>query len=335
MSHVAIIGAGLIGSALALRLVDLGARVTLVDAGGPRASDASFGWINAAPGNAGEYLALRVAAMAAWRRWDGCAATCARWTGALTWEEPEPELVAHAAALAAHGIPARMVGAAEIARLAPALASPPPHALWCPDDGLVQAGAVAAEWRAAALAGGAVWRPGTAVAAEGGGVRLADGEITADHVVVAAGFGGAALAGLPLDHVPGLIAHTTPMPMLLDPLVAAPDLSFAQAPDGRIRAGEMRGGSDPGADPAQAAAEAIALLGAMLGRPVTLSHWTVGLRPMPRDGLPLIGRVGGVYVAAMHSGVTLAPLVAELIADEILTGAPASLLAAFRPGRAA
>jgi glycine/D-amino acid oxidase-like deaminating enzyme len=40
-----------------------------------------------------------------------------------------------------------------------------------------------------------------------------------------------------------------------------------------------------------------------------------------------------VYVAVMHSGVTLAPGVAELVAAELLDGTEALLLAPFRPNR--
>jgi glycine/D-amino acid oxidase-like deaminating enzyme len=45
--HIAVVGAGIAGSAIALELAARGAVVTLVDAGGERASENSFGWINA------------------------------------------------------------------------------------------------------------------------------------------------------------------------------------------------------------------------------------------------------------------------------------------------
>ena len=62
----------------------------------------------------------------------------------------------------------------------------------------------------------------------------------------------------------------------------------------------------------------------------------IGLRPMPADGVPVIGylpQVGGVYVCAMHPGVVLAAIVGQLASGEIVTGAPASALAACRPAR--
>ncbi len=59
----------------------------------------------------------------------------------------------------------------------------------------------------------------------------------------------------------------------------------------------------------------------------------VGWRPLPLDGLPVVGHplsVPGIYLAAMHSGVTLAPIVGHLAAMEILDGVRVDLLADFR-----
>ena len=46
-------------------------------------------------------------------------------------------------------------------------------------------------------------------------------------------------------------------------------------------------------------------------------------RPMPLDGYPVLGASPArpdVYLAVMHSGVTLAPIVGELVAGEIVEG---------------
>jgi glycine/D-amino acid oxidase-like deaminating enzyme len=62
----------------------------------------------------------------------------------------------------------------------------------------------------------------------------------------------------------------------------------------------------------------------------------LGSRPMPADGLPVIGPVpgvDGVYVAVMHAGVTLAPVVGRLVAAEIVDGLESEELAGVRPGR--
>lgn len=62
--------------------------------------------------------------------------------------------------------------------------------------------------------------------------------------------------------------------------------------------------------------------------PVRVDH---AIRPHAVDGLPCVGRVAqDVYVAVTHSGITLAPLLAELIARD-LQGDPDPRLAPFRP----
>jgi glycine/D-amino acid oxidase-like deaminating enzyme len=40
-----------------------------------------------------------------------------------------------------------------------------------------------------------------------------------------------------------------------------------------------------------------------------------------------------VYLAVMHSGITLAPVAGALAAQEIMGGPPAEALSGFRPGR--
>jgi glycine/D-amino acid oxidase-like deaminating enzyme len=62
----------------------------------------------------------------------------------------------------------------------------------------------------------------------------------------------------------------------------------------------------------------------------------IGVRPMPEDGLPVVGRlpdVANVYVVATHSGITLAPHLGALAAREIVAGEPQAVLAPYRPAR--
>ena len=47
---------------------------------------------------------------------------------------------------------------------------------------------------------------------------------------------------------------------------------------------------------------------------IPIEEFRIGLRPLPSDGLPLIGPVPGVegiYAAVMHSGITLAAIVGQ------------------------
>ena len=57
---------------------------------------------------------------------------------------------------------------------------------------------------------------------------------------------------------------------------------------------------------------------------------------MPLDGLPVLGfaeAAPNLYIALMHSGVTLAPLAGELVTLEIADGASVETLQPYRPER--
>ena len=48
-----------------------------------------------------------------------------------------------------------------------------------------------------------------------------------------------------------------------------------------------------------------------------------GLRPMPRDGKPILGpvpHIPGFYMATSHSGITLSPIHGKIISDLIIEG---------------
>jgi glycine/D-amino acid oxidase-like deaminating enzyme len=60
------------------------------------------------------------------------------------------------------------------------------------------------------------------------------------------------------------------------------------------------------------------------------------VRPLPVDGYPVVGRLpalANAYLAVTHSGMTLAPLLARLIADEIINDACRPELSSYRPAR--
>jgi glycine/D-amino acid oxidase-like deaminating enzyme len=107
---------------------------------------------------------------------------------------------------------------------------------------------------------------------------------------------------------------------------------------GRLLAGAEAGGSQLDRGSGAIADELLDRVRALLAAPdLELERIVIGQRPMPADDEPLVGPMPGrkgLYAAAMHSGVTLAPGVAELVADELMDGTEAPLLAPFRPGRA-
>ncbi|KAJ7733198.1 fructosyl peptide oxidase [Mycena olivaceomarginata] len=135
------------------------------------------------------------------------------------------------------------------------------------------------------------------------GVVLKTGEkLSADHVVLAAGVGSTQLCAsvditLPVTGEAGLLVHSKPIAKrLLNGLVLSKEL-FA-----RVRGMFSLEASD--ADVLQ------------------LDCFTIGQRPMPQDRLPILGASGleGLSLAVMHSGVTLAAIVGEVLTDDIVNG---------------
>lgn len=175
------------------------------------------------------------------------------------------------------------------------------------------------------------------------GVELDSGLLTADEVIIAAGAGTSALlttAGysLPMRAPPGLLVVTRLRETLLNGLIMSPRLHVRQAGEGRLIAGADFGGTDPGENPDAAAAEVFAALKDLLvaGDSLELETYTIGYRPVPDDGFPAVGRIAGtdgLYVAVLHSGITLAPAIGRFIADEVLTGRREDLLAPYSPER--
>ena len=84
---------------------------------------------------------------------------------------------------------------------------------------------------------------------------------------------------------------------------------------------------------AELLAEASRLLA---GNPRLEPDWyAAGPKPIPGDGEPVLGavdEVGGLYLAFTHSGATLALIVGELLAYEVLHG-PHPMLATFNVRR--
>jgi glycine/D-amino acid oxidase-like deaminating enzyme len=183
-------------------------------------------------------------------------------------------------------------------------------------------------------------------------VETSNGELDCDVLVVAGGTDTPALAGLagisiPHPVSPGIVVRIDPRPKLFSSvsLLHLPalsptrlDIHLRQTSDGVVQFGQGTQESLNEDDSQEHADDLLdratyyfpALKGA------TAIAQPVGYRPMPADGLPVIGftqRAPNLYIALMHSGVTLAPLVGELVTLEIADGAAVSELAPYRVER--
>lgn len=352
MQSFIVVGAGIVGAALASRLARSGAKVTVLDqapeAGGI-ATARTFAWLNSAWGNAEPYHRLRVASLDEWRRLakdiDGITPD---WCGSVLWDLPKDELLSSVPTLKGWGYNVELVDGDFVRRLEPSLRKLPEIAVHGPDEGMIDAVEAARTFLSDAVAHGTTVHIGAKVDkldvsdAKITGVILTDGKrIDADGVILASGAGTSELTeglgvSLPIDAPPGLLALTEPQDKLLNGLVISPRAHVRQRPDGRLIAGTDFAGADPGEYPDKVAAEIVTTLQALIEAPdeIRLESYTVGYRPTPADGVSIAGQVlPGLTLAVTHSGVTLAPILAKLLATECLTGDRDPLLTPFGADR--
>jgi glycine/D-amino acid oxidase-like deaminating enzyme len=363
VADVVVVGAGIVGAAVAYELALAGAAVTLVDKSLPASgvTGDSFAWIGGPSGADAPdgSWPLRRGALEAYRRLQRqVPGVQVRWTGSLAWDEdgstPERSL----------GPDEHLFDAAQVGRLEPNLTVPPARALYKDSDGALDPVAVTDALVGAAQAHGArliVGAAVTAVRAQDGrvsGAETSQGFLAADTVVVTAGVDAPMLCAplgfdLPIAPSPALLLRFTAAPGLVRTLVASPQLEVREASDGHLLMAAAYHGEANQDDLSRTARELLSRLTATFtGAPDTAAPDTaapgtgppdirlvsvrLAARPMPADGLPVIGRlpgIGGVYVAVMHSGVTLAPAAARFIATEVIEGIEVEQLNGVRPAR--
>lgn len=338
--RILIVGGGVIGAACARRLAGLG-RVTVIDAGDveAKASAGSLAWLNVSSASDPDYARLRAVSLGLWRRLEGAPV---EWRGSLLWDDE----AADAAVLAAVGETARVVDLAEVKALVPGIEPPGATALHAPDEGVADPRRVTDWFTAEALSAGAIFRQGAveALTLRGGrvtGAALAGGEtVEADEVIVAGGCGTPALLAplgcdVPLRRAPGGLVITTPAPPAVGPVLATPELDFWQAADGRFLIGTSPGATMEAA--ARAADHALGALSVVLPAvQVEVEQVILRERPIPGDGFPAVGRIDGVenlFAIVTHSGMTLAPVLAEAAAAALDGAPPRHDLSPYRPGR--
>ncbi len=286
--------------------------------------------------------------LALWRRLAGGRADCpVAFPGMLFWELAPSELASMGRKLAGLGHPAKLVDRTAIARLQPGLSAAPEAALWLPTEGRAEPRAIADWFVRGAVEAGVSLCPERVIAIAGRAgsweLRLHDGRIDADEIVAAAGAATPELLawlghGLTLNTEPGLLVRTPPAPSTVGVLLGSPQAHFWQAEDGTVLAGSDYGGrqrfDDPSAE-ARIILDTVEALSAGLGR-LEPDQVMVTDRPMLPDDRPAVGRLAeGICVAVTHSGMTLAPLLAEAIAAEIAGEAPDPMLRRYRPDRPA
>ena len=369
----AVIGAGIIGACLALRLAEAGAEVTLLDQDQPgqATSQWSFAWLNSNDKAPRAYHELNHAGLRAWATLAGQldGAGWYRPAGNIEWAATSAghaALTARVDRLASWGYPARMISAAEAADLEPALRLPPalPGAGWFPHEGYLLTGPLISQLIGAAGQRGVSVRTGpagqvTGFVLDGGAVqavRTAAGQpVAADVVACCAGRWTPELARLagatapvplvpwqtPGAEAPGLVIRAGPATDGPERMLHAPGINLRPHTGAQVHLEAVEVAVDLHTPDAELERWAAELLGRARQVSRGLDHtevtgYQVCVRPMPADGQSIVGWLPGprgVYLAVTHSGVTLAAHLAGLMATELVTGTAPEELRPYRPSR--
>ena len=360
--HIVVIGAGVYGATVTAALVRRGARVTVVDSGAPATgtSGASFAWTNSNGKQPPAYHDLNVAGMEAHRRLVRDIRGGGDWYhegGNLEWAAGEAEraaLTRKVDSLLRSGYEARWLSRDQVLRLEPDLdpaAVPACEIAYFPREGWIEPTRLIG--RLLSVAGAdRVWHDAvTGIDVSGGvvrAVRLASGRrLPADAVVDCAGPRAAevaALAGLrlPMSNTRGVLVYTSPVAVAVSCVVHAPHVHLR--PDGAGRLLLHRHDIDDAAQVSatgaitvdQTAVDELMETGVALYPGVRAAHVEsarVGVRPIPGDGLPVLGRASALpnfHFAVSHSGATLCVHAGALVAAEVLGEDHSAELAAFR-----
>ena len=366
-THIVIVGAGIIGASLAYHLSQR-ARIAVTvlerDMPGAGASGHSFAWANAFGKDPRDYHTLNRRSLDMWYRLahqlDGDIGI--HYGGEMRWEnspERAVQLRRRIRQLQTWGYPCRIVTRDEMLALEPHL---------CPGTALaaslseadihVETDKFIAVCLQRACQSGAVVHPRTTVKEFGirngkvADVKTNDAEFPCDVVVLASGVQTTELASLAHVHIPqqrspGIVIKTTPCAEVLHnvAVIHAPPmdenhqhLHLRQLANGSLRIGQ---GTQEGINRDASQQHADALLARAKAYLPAIADakaipTPVGYRPMPLDGFPVLGfteAVPNLYIALMHSGVTLAPLVGEMATLEIVDGARVDLFSPYRPER--
>ena len=355
--HVIVVGAGLLGLSLSHHLLARGVKVTTLDRIGPAAlaSSSTFACINYFNYWQEPYFTLRRNSIE-YARELAAQLGVSQWlhlNGTLRWgETPESwEKLDHSVnALLERGVQVESFSPADVRRhLEPDLDVDgiARDIVRVPNEGWMDGAPFVGGLLSAAQATGRFsWKctrvTGVKARTDSVTVRTEHGAIDGDVVALAAGVDTGTLASmldvhLPVKADPGTLFVSHYLHSRLNHTCYAGHLHFRPDGAGRIMAGHHGGEFPRDCTPG---IEALLIAEQLSSRVPALRNLPpqavlVGTRPVPQDGLPVLGWLGGqsrAYVFTCHSGMTLGSYLGRLASQEIL-GEPVEQLAPYRPER--
>ena len=367
--RVLIVGSGIMGSCIAYELAKVGVKVILVDKDSTLvgASQNSFNWINATyPKSPYSYNYLSQLSLTAYKNLRNEIDFPLQWSGSLEWfleADDQKELIKAVQSLlkyptsSAHEI---------IDSRAANLYEPNidfadnKNIVHSTADGIVNTEALISKLHSEIIKlGGSVflgcnyinseYKSGKLIAA-----NTSLGKFKVDELVISAGIDTNKILSNNFlkKPTPGIIVKSKPYKNVINSIIVGPGTHIHQLRNGVVVFGEQEGAPDNhferlkgypfkfpnnefAYDHANRMLDASRSFVANLDK-IEIDKVGIGWRPLPLDGLPIIGYLNDLpntYVAVSHSGISLGPLIGKLATEEILFKKSNNLLAKFRPQR--
>lgn len=363
ISDVVVVGAGLQGSAVALRLAQAGVKVTVLERAVPGAEASSAAGGILSPGvealEPGPFYALCMASLERYepfaREVEALSGLWVSFTRKGTLEVALDDdhamlLAGRAEKLQRAGLPVTVLDGDEVRRLEPGLSPEARGALFFEQEGAVDPKLIGRATATAAMRAGARYLTGQVkrIVHEGGrvtGVEHESGRIAAGAVVLAAGSWSLQVEGhgLPagaVRPVRGQIAVLDTRPPLLSRVIFSGHGYVVPRADGRILCGSTM--EEAGYEKAVTAEglrhvlEVALEVAPALAKAPVVETWS-NFRPASPDGEPILGAgaVPNLFYATGHTrnGILLAPITADAVTAAVLGAAPPVDLAPFSPAR--
>ncbi|MBN6361446.1 FAD-binding oxidoreductase [Providencia huaxiensis] len=351
--NIIIIGAGFVGTTLAWYLSKQSDKqVILLDKAhaGQGVTQHAFAWLNVSYGRPDAYSQLRQQALVAWHELDEHTdgKLNIQWTGALSWQETDSATAEYVYHHQQSGFNVELLDKSTVHKMEPCLSVLPELAAFCPDEGSVDPIHATKTLLSFAIEQGVIYLPEQEVQAilqEGGriiGVKTQTDTFLAEQVIVTAGTDATALmqslhVELPVIASPSIIVHIngSTEQTLVQHIISTPQMELRPAGSGKILCAEDYISEKPEHNAVAIAQNALTTIkNSFIGsHTLNLENAFIGMRPMPKDEMPIVGKVAdfeGLYIISMHAAITLAPLICQLAQDEILHGIEQAALGPYR-----